>query len=158
MPLAQKLFLFLLRVSLGWMYFYAGITKLLNPEWSAAKYLLAGKTFPGLYKWLASPDILPWINGVNEWALTLLGLSLILGLFVRLSSVLGMVLMLLYYFPILSFPYPNPNSFIVDQHIIYLMALGYLAAIRAGRVWGLEARCGALPLCKRIPKLRNWLG
>jgi len=123
---------------MGWLMFYAGITKILNPTWSAAGYLKGAKTFTGFYQWLLSPDILPTINFVNEWGLALLGVSLIFGVFVRLSSVLGAVLMLLYYFVILDFPHPNAFSYIVDEHVIYALVLIFFAATRAGRVWGLE--------------------
>lgn len=147
-----------LRVSMGWMFFYAGITKVIDPSWSAVGYLSGAKTFGAFYAWLAQPTILPWINGINEWGLTLLGVSLILGVFVRLSSLCGATLMLLYYFPILDFPYPNSHSYIVDEHIIYIAVLLYLAAIKAGRVGGLEEQCARLPICKRFPQLRKMLG
>ncbi|MBI2123840.1 MAG: DoxX family membrane protein [Candidatus Wildermuthbacteria bacterium] len=154
----QKLSLFLLRVSLGWMFLYAGITKILDPAWSAAGYLKGAKTFAGLYQWLASPGIIPVVNFVNEWGLLLLGVSLILGVFVRLSGVLGAALMFMYYLPILQFPYPNAHAYIVDEHIIYAAALLFLAAIKAGRVWGLERWCSNLPVCSKFPWLRNLLG
>ena len=154
----QKVSLFLLRVSLGWMFFYAGITKILNPEWSAVGYLKGAKTFAGFYQFLTQPGILPITNFVNEWGLTLLGISLIFGVFVRLSSILGAALMLLYYFPILDFPYPNAHSFIIDEHIIYALALTLLAPWRAGRTYGLENWCANLPVCSKFPKLREWLG
>ena len=154
----QKVSLFLLRVSLGWMFFYAGITKILNPEWSAFGYLKGAKTFAGFYQFLTQPGILPITNFVNEWGLTLLGISLIFGVFVRLSSILGAALMLLYYFPILDFPYPNAHSFVIDEHIIYALALILLAAWRAGRTYGLENWCANLPVCSKFPKLREWLG
>ncbi|HEY4476012.1 MAG TPA: DoxX family membrane protein [Candidatus Paceibacterota bacterium] len=134
----QKISLFLLRISMGWLMFYAGITKVLDPAWSAAGYLKGAKTFTEFYQWLTTSDLLPFTNFMNEWGLTLLGLSLILGLFVRLSSILGALLMLLYYFPILQFPYPNPHSFLVDEHIIYAAALLLLGSFRVGRIWGLE--------------------
>ena len=133
-----KLSLLALRLGLGWLFFYAGITKVLNPEWSAAGYLQGAKTFTGFYQALTTPTVLPLINFVNEWGLTLLGLSLILGWGVRWSSWLGALLMLLYYFPVLDFPYPNPHSLIVDEHIIYIAALLLLGVWRAGRVWGLD--------------------
>ena len=63
----QKIILFLLRVGTGWLMFYAGITKILNPAWSAAGYLKGAKTFVGFYNWLAQPDILPVVNFINEW-------------------------------------------------------------------------------------------
>ena len=66
-----------------------------------------------------------------------MGVSLILGIFVRMSSVLGAVLMLLYYFPILEFPYVG-HSFLVDEHIIYALALIMFASLRVERLWGLE--------------------
>ena len=148
----------MLRLSLGWLFFYAGITKVLNPAWSAAGYLKGGKTFVEFYQWLASPGILPAVDFVNEWGLTLLGLSLIFGVFVQLSSILGAVLMLLYYLPILDFPYPNPYSYLVDEHIIYALVLLLFASLRAGRVWGLENWCSNLPICSKFPRLRKWLG
>ncbi len=154
----SKFALFLLRVATGWLMFYAGITKVFDPSWSAAGYLEGAKTFPAFYQWLLQPDILPVIDFVNEWGLTLLGASLILGIGVRLSSLLGAALMLLYYFPVLDFPYPNPHSYIVDEHIIYVLVLLFFSAIRAGRVWGLERWCSSLPICSRFPRLRAWLG
>lgn len=158
MTLFQKTSLFFLRVSLGWFFFYAGITKVLDPNWSAAGYLKGAKTFTGFYQFLTDPSILPIVNFLNEWGLTLLGISLIFGVFVRLGGILGAVLMLLYYFPILNFPYPNAHAYIVDEHIIYIFALLSLAAARAGRIWGLERWCADLPICRRFPKIRNLLG
>ena len=157
MEQVQKISLFFLRVSLGWMFLYAGITKILNPEWSAAGYLKGAKTFAGFYQWLTQPEILPIVNFINEWGLTLLGASLILGIFVRLSGVLGAALMAMYYFPILQFPYPNAHSYIVDEHIIYAAVLLFLAVIKAGRVWGLERWCSNLPVCQKVSWLRNIL-
>lgn len=137
--------------------FYSGITKALDPNWSAAGYLKGAKTFVGFYHWLSRPDILPTVNFLNEWGLTLLGISLIFGVGVRLSSILGAALMLFYYFPILDFPYPNPHSFIVDEHIVYALMLLFFAAIKADRIWGFEKWCSNLPICSKFPKLRNWL-
>ncbi|PJE73801.1 MAG: hypothetical protein COV02_00660 [Candidatus Terrybacteria bacterium CG10_big_fil_rev_8_21_14_0_10_41_10] len=135
-----SLSIFLLRISMGWMFFYAGITKVLNPEWSAAGYLGAAKTFSGFYSFLLQPDILPIINMVNKWGLVLLGASLMLGLFVRFSSVLGILLMALYYVPILVFPHVGTHSYIVDEHIIYAAALLFFASSRAGRIFGIDSK------------------
>lgn len=153
----NKLSLLALRLAMGWFYFYAGITKVLDPEWSAAGYLKNAKGFTAFYQWMLDPSILPVVNFFNEWGLTLLGVSLILGIFVRLSSSLGMVLMLLYYLA-LGFPFPNAHAFIVDEHIIYIAALFVLASQRAGTVWGLETWCAELPICKKYPRLRAWFG
>lgn len=158
MGYAQKGALFLLRIALGWLFFYAGITKVLNPEWSAAGYLKGAKTFIGFYHQFMQPDVLPVVNFLNEWGLLALGIALLLGIFVRLASILGVALMLLYYFPVLTFPYIGRNAFLVDEHIVYALALLVLAACRAGRAWGLEPWCVQLPLCSKYPRLRAWLG
>ncbi|MBI5621746.1 DoxX family membrane protein [Candidatus Falkowbacteria bacterium] len=128
----------LLRVALGILFGYAGISHLTTSGWSAGGYLMNAKTFSGFYAWLAGSSILPLVNFVNEWGLTLLGISLALGLFVRFSAPLGALLMLLYYFPVLNFPLVGEHGWLVDEHIVYLFALLYLAAENAGTVYGLD--------------------
>lgn len=157
MDKSSRIAVAVLRISMGWLMFYAGITKILDPNWSAAGYLNNAKTFTSFFQWFASPDILPITNFINEWGLTLLGVSLILGIGVRLSSVPGAVLMLLYYFSTAEFPYAE-HGFLVDKHIIFATLLLFLAAIHAGRSYGLEAWCSNLPICHKFPKLRAWLG
>jgi len=118
-----------LQISLGWLMFYAGITKILNPAWSAAGYLKGAKTFSSFYTSLTTPSMLPVTNFLNEWGLTMIGVALLTGVMVRWASIGGAILMLLYYFPILDFPKVGDHSYIVDEHIIYigafLMLLGF---------------------------------
>lgn len=154
----SKFILFFLRLALGWLMFYAGITKVLDPSWSAAGYLAGAKTFGSFYDWLVLPQNIEWVNFLNEWGLTLIGISLIFGVFVRISSIAGFFMMMLYYFPVLQFPYPNAHSYIVDEHIIYALIFLFFAATRAGRIAGLENWCSNLPLCRRFPRLRSVLG
>jgi thiosulfate dehydrogenase [quinone] large subunit len=136
----QKVSLLLLRLGMGWIMLYAGLAKIITPGWSAAPYLQNAQTFHNFFLWFTKPGILPITNFVNEWGLALLGVSLILGLFVRWSSLLGILLMLLYYFPVLTFPYIKPNSLVIDDHIAYALVLLLFAAMNAGRVWGLDSR------------------
>ena len=154
----QRISLFILRIVTGWFYFYAGITKVLNPKFSAAGYIKGSTRFVDLYQWFLSPQVLPVIDFMVKWGLTFLGLSLIFGLFVRLSSYLGMLLMFLFYLPVLNFPLVGAHSYIVDEHIIYIFGLFALASFRAGHVWGLEKWCYNLPICAKYPKLRALLG
>jgi thiosulfate dehydrogenase (quinone) large subunit len=139
---AQRISLFLLRLTLGWLFFYAGITKVLDPEWTAAGYIGAAKTFPQYFKLLLDPKVLPIVNLVNEWGLLLIGVALILGLWVRFTAVLGVLLMILYYLPLLQFPHPNDHSYLVDEHIVYIMSLFVLASSNAGKIWGLGTKLG----------------
>jgi thiosulfate dehydrogenase (quinone) large subunit len=126
-----------MRLALGWFYIYAGVTKILDPNWDASFYLKGAKIGAGFYSMLLSPGVLPIVNFVNAWGLTLLGISLVLGLLVRYSAPLGMVLMALYYIP-LGIIHPDAHSFIVDDHIIYITALFVLFANNAGRYWGID--------------------
>lgn len=134
-----KTVILLLRLGLGWLFFYTGITKVLTANWSAAGYLMSAKTFAGYYQWLASPTNIGWVSFLNEWGLTLIGISLILGVFVRWSSLAGAVMMIMYYFPVLEFPYIGKTSFLVDEHILYALIFVLLFASHAGTYWGLDS-------------------
>src|SRR5512138_1677425 len=112
MMIYQRISLALLRMAVGWFFFYSGLIKILDPHWSAASYLNSASSFKAFYHWLASPGVIQIVNLLNEWGLVLIGASLILGLFVRQSSFFGAVLMLLYYFAALKFPYAGSGSYI----------------------------------------------
>lgn len=155
---ATQTYLFALRIALGVLFLYAGASKLLNPEWSAEGYLKSAKTFSGLYAWFAGPSMLPAINFINEWGLTLLGISLLLGICVRLASYLGAVLMLLYYFPVMEFPYVNTHYFLVDYHVIFIICLLLLAEARAGRYIGLDEWLSKTRFCSKRKSVCAWLG
>ena len=127
-----------LRLAMGWLFFYAGYVQLMAEKWSAGGYLKGAQNFQELYLWLVRPEVLPIISQVNKWALILLGVSLIVGAFVRLSSYLGIVLMLLYYF-VLPFPAQSTHGLVVDEHIIYIGVLAVLAGLRAGRFMGMDS-------------------
>jgi len=127
----------LIRLSLGWLFLFSGISKINNPNWTAANYIKSAKTFPGLYEWFASPENIGWVNLLNEWGMALIGAALILGIAVRPASLAGFMLMLLYYFPILDFPKAG-EAYIVDQHIIYAFCLLFIATVRAGQFLGID--------------------
>lgn len=156
MSFYQKLALVFLRLTLGWIFLYAGISKFMTENWSAGGFLKGAKAFQGMYAYFADPSILPYVSAVNKWALLLLGLSLILGIFIRLSAPLGAILMVLYFLP-RGLPHPDATSYIVDSHWVYAAGLLILAAFHAGRVWGLATWCTKLPLCKKYPKIRALL-
>ena len=134
---------------MGWIFLYAGLSKVLNPVWSASGFLLSAKTFPALYAMFANASIISTINFINEWSLVLLGVSLIIGAFVRLSSIGGIALMLLYYFPQLDFPYVGAY-FLVDAHIIFILVLSLLNVSKSGEFLGLDMRLIRVPSLKRF--------
>lgn len=89
----------LLRFVVGWHFMYEGVAKILNSDWSAAAYLQNSKwIFSDIFQWIVSnPTALAIVDVLNIWGLTLIGLSLILGLFTRFTSILGIILLSLYY-------------------------------------------------------------
>ncbi|HEX5430240.1 MAG TPA: DoxX family membrane protein [Patescibacteria group bacterium] len=138
----KKFLLLLLRLGLGWLMFYAGWSKLMAPTaFSAASYLNHASTFAGFYHALASARTLKVVDFLNVWGQIAIGVSLILGLWVKWSARAAALLMLLYYFPVLNFPHltSDSSSYIVDEHIIYGLGFLLLSAFNAGRIFGLDS-------------------
>lgn len=134
----KELALFLLRIALGWLFLYAGLTKLTTANWSALFYLKDPQNFPWLFQWFALPSNIGWVSQLTMWGETLIGIALLLGIFVPIAAISGMLMMLLFYLPILKFPYPDKHSLIVNDHVIYALSLFVLWQLKAGKYWGLS--------------------
>ena len=119
-----------LRVVMGWTFFYAGITKVLDPTWSARGFLLnaipEGNPFGGVWATMAE-EWLWLIDPLNAWGLTLVGLGLLLGVLVRWSAFWGAVMMLFYWAASL----PLANGLVIDDHVVYALLLFGLGAFGA---------------------------
>lgn len=135
---ATRITILLLRLALGWIFLYAGLSKLLDPAWTSAGFLGNAKTFPALFDWFASAGNLPWVDFLNQWGPLLIGIGLIVGFLTRLASSFGILLMLLYLLPQLHFPFVGQNSLLVDQHVTFILVLVLLIVAGAGRFWGLD--------------------
>ena len=127
----------LLRLVMGWLFFYAGFSKIMNPDWTSAGYLSNAQTLPELFSWFADPSRIGIVDFLNQWGLLLIGVALILGWFVSLASFAGIILMILYWLPLLNFPYVG-NGFIVDDHIIYIVIFMYLWISYSGSFVGID--------------------
>ena len=135
-----------LRVLIGWHILYEGVSKLINPYWSSAAYLLDSKwIFSSLAKTIVSnPTLLTISDYVNMWGLTLVGLCLLLGVFSRQASLAGMVFILLYYFfapPFLGLEYSRPGEgsyIIVNKNLIEACALFVLYYFPTSHLIGLD--------------------
>ena len=139
-----------LRVLVGWLFFYSGITKVLDPEWTASGYLLhgvpEGNPFGEIWVVLAG---MPLVDVLFQSGLTLVGLGLILGAFTRWNAFWGSVMMLLVWASSL----PLENGVVVDEHIVYIAVLFGLSAVGAGHVAGLDSYLESI-LAEDFP----WLG
>jgi thiosulfate dehydrogenase [quinone] large subunit len=159
-----------MRVTMGWVLLQGGLTKLVtyldsNPDnnWTAAGFLAnaipAGNPFTEVFAAMAGN---PLIDILNMWGLTLTGLALILGAFVRWSAFWGAVMMLFYWAASLTgglmAGLPVAHGWVVDDHLVYSALLFGLGAVGAGRVLGLDARIEKLKLVQNNRWLRYLLG
>lgn len=93
-------------------------------------------------------------SGVIEWAfmigLAVIGISLMLGLFVRITAWSGAFILLLLY--VSAFP-PTHNP-VIDSHLVYAVALGAIALSNAGNFLGFDVWWTHTRLVQRFPILR----
>ena len=150
----KKLIITLFRVAIGWHFLYEGISKLLVGNWSAAGYLAnATGPFAGFYHWMAASEgLMKIVDSMNMAGLVLIGMGLFLGVFIRISSVSGVVLLMLYYFAYPPFGgnlfgAAEGNLYIVNKNLIESLALVTLIFIRE-KGWGIFA----LPIFSRESK------
>ncbi|MDO8425638.1 MAG: DoxX family protein [bacterium] len=137
----------LLRIAMGWVFLSAGLEKLLKDGgWSAAGYLKgATGPFADFFHAIAGAA---WVDQLNMWGLTLIGIALILGVAVRWSSFWGIVLMLLYYGA--GFESNTAHGWL-DQHVYYSLVLCTFLVLGAGKWYGLDAKL------KVAPAVRRWV-
>jgi thiosulfate dehydrogenase [quinone] large subunit len=151
---STRTLIFLLRLSMAWTFLYAASHQVFVPGWSVVGFLGHTKTFHGLFSVFTGPVVAPVISFLVSYGHLLIGLSLLAGLLVRISSVFGIALMLLYWMAHMDFPYiSNTNNFLVDEHIIDALVLGLLIATHAGHIWGLDGWAAR----QQSVKDRKWL-
>ena len=134
-----------LRIAMGWLFFWAFIDKLFGlgfatpPDraWLAggsptAGYLSNATAGPlaGIFQGLADSEIVKWLFMLG---LLGIGLALILGIGVKIASYTGAAMMV---FMFVSALLPDNNP-IMDDHIIYAIVLIGLDAVGAGKTLGL---------------------
>jgi len=146
----QKFFLVLLRMAIGWHLCFEGWAKLDDPKWSAGPFLEAvhGPVADYFHTLAADPERLYYVDLANEYGLFLVGVGLMLGLFTRVSGLVGFLMLCSYYVA-------SPATAVFETGIIHQQGYGYnlfvdkvlvealaLAAVTAfptGRWMGLDA-------------------
>jgi len=135
-----------LRFLIGWHFLYEGLHKLIHPEWSALGFLANSQwIFSGVAEWIISnPGLLNMVDALNTWGLIAIGLGLILGLFTRVASIAGAILLLMYYLfnpPFIGMEMTGPmegNYLIVNKILIEAVTLLYIAVTPLSRRLGLD--------------------
>jgi thiosulfate dehydrogenase [quinone] large subunit len=151
-----------MRVSIGWIMFQGGLTKLLDPSWTAAGYLNnvpGGNPFVGSWSMMAG---MPMVDMLVTWGLVLTGLGLILGAFFRWSAFWASVMNLLFWASSLEGGLmqglPVAHGWVIDSHIVYVMLLFGLAAFGAGRILGVDQYLEEHSFVQEHSRLRYLLG
>jgi thiosulfate dehydrogenase [quinone] large subunit len=159
-----------LRVVMGWVLLQGGLTKLVtyldaNPEnnWTAAGYLAnaipEGNPFMGLFADMAGSGL---VDILVMWGLTLTGIGLLLGAFVRWNAFWAAVMMMLFWAASLTGGLlqglPLAHGWVVDDHVVYAMLLFGLGAIGAGRILGVDGFLEELDVVKQNRWLRLLMG
>lgn len=143
---SQLIGLVALRWAIGWHFLYEGITKLLNPSWSAYGYLIdsQGLLSDFFISMAKNPNLLEIINLLNVWGLILVGAGLILGCFAKIASYGGILLLLFYN---LSHPSvfgsqymaPSEGSYLwINKNWIELIAIFVLVVFPTSKIFGLD--------------------
>jgi len=138
--------LIILRLLIGWHFFYEGLIKLFNPAWTAKGYL-AGSTGPlqGVFQFLGSESMIGMVDILNIAALIIVGLGLILGFWTRLAAIAGIVLLAFYYLSYPPFPWveqtgPAEGAYLfINKNLIEMMALFVLLKFPTAQYFGLES-------------------
>src|SRR3989338_202417 len=157
-----KKVLALLRIALGFVFLWAFLDKLFGLGFATAqdKSWLAGGSpttgflkaavsgpFADIYHSLAGSPIIDWLSMPG---LLCLGLALVFGAAMRLSAWGGFTMMALMYLALL-WPANNP---VIDEHVIYALALLSLHSVDAGKTWGIGEWWEKLDLVRKFPVLR----
>ncbi|MBT4209378.1 MAG: DoxX family membrane protein [Candidatus Komeilibacteria bacterium] len=152
----------ILRISMGWIFFWAFIDKLfglgfatttkkawLNEGSPTTGFLEHASTGPlkVMFQSLAGQA---WVDWAFMLGLLLIGLALILGIAMKLAAIGGVLMMLLMYLALLL---PSNNPF-MDDHIIYALVLIGLYLNGAGNDWGLGRKWSQSSLVQKYPCLK----
>jgi thiosulfate dehydrogenase [quinone] large subunit len=142
----QAIWLITLRVLIGWHFLYEGLVKLANPNWTATGYLMDSEwIFRDIFIRLASnPGTMEIVDFLNIWGLIAIGAGLILGMFTRIATWSGIVLLALYFIshpPFLGYNYSVPSEgsyLIVNKILIEMVAMIVLVLFPTGKILGID--------------------
>jgi len=160
------------RIAIGFVFLWAFIDKLIGLHYStlpAAAWIRGGSPTSGflghvsvgpfqeLFRSWAGSGFLDWIFMLG---LLGIGVAVMLGVALRLSATAGTIMLIFMWAA--EWPLAIHNSAgqpsgstnpIVDYHIIYALVLIVVAALQAGRVWGLGRVWEGLSMVRRNPWL-----
>lgn len=171
-PVARR-FAGLARLSIGWVFLWAFLDKAFALGFATGKNAETGEVarfgdaawinggsptkgfltfgtsgpFADLYASIAGAAWADWLFMLGLFGI---GLALMLGVAMRVAAAAGALLLTMMW----TAAIPPSNNPFMDDHVIYALTLGLLAAIGAGRFLGLGQWWESLDIVKRFPILR----
>ncbi len=149
----------ILRVAMGWMFLWAFLDKVFglgfatvpekawiqggSPTFGFLKFGSKGP-FTDFFQLLAGQPVVDWLFMLG---LLFIGLALILGIFMKIASYSGALMVFLMWLAVLP---PEHNPFL-DDHLIYVVLLIALGIIKAGQYFGLGKWWTKTKFVKKYP-------
>jgi len=146
----------LARLTMGWIFAYAGFEKLIEGFTSAGFLQHAAKgplTF-WFHSLGASSTAVNIIDPLVVWGEIFIGLALVFGVFTRVGLFFAAVQLMLYYLA----QFPPANNPFMGYHLVYIVILGLLGVLGAGRIVGLDAWIERVPWVRRNRAVTAILG
>ena len=152
----------LLRIAMGWMFFWAFLDKLFGlglATKAESAWLSGGSPTADFLKFATSGPLkttfeslsgIVWVDWLFMLGLLFIGAALILGIALRIVALAGLLLLLLMWLALL----PVENNPFLDEHIIYILVLWLLALSNAGDFWGFGKWWGRTNFVKRYSILK----
>jgi len=155
----RQVVLVVLRVLIGWHFFYEGYYKLMVPAWSSEGAPLARWTSAGyiraasgpvarLFQRMLDAGWTPWIDNAVKIGLLLVGVSLMLGLFTRTGCWGALFLLAMFYLSAIPFAgVPQAGAegayLLVNKTLIEAAAVCVVLAFNTGAIAGLDLALAA---------------
>lgn len=152
-----------LRILMGWTMFWAFIDKLFGLGFATTpekSWLAGGSPTAGFLKMAVRGPFVDFFHSLSgivavDWlfmlGLGLIGLSLILGVGVKIAGYSGALMMIFMYMAISIWPANNP---FLDEHIIYAVVFIGLSLSNAGDFIGFGRWWGRKQLVQKFPILK----
>ena len=151
-----------LRLALGWTFIWAFLDKLIGLGYSTSSegaWINGGSPTSGFLNYATSGPLAGFyqdlagnaaVDSLFMLALLMLGVALVLGIGMKMAAVGGSILMLMMW----SSRLPPENNPVLDDHIVYMVALILLALVGAGHWLGLGKWWSEQALVRRFPILQ----
>jgi len=136
----------IVRMAIGWHFLYEEISKIVAQGWSSAPYLSGSKwIFAPLFNALAENiTITAIVDFLNVWGLIFIGVGLLIGMFSRLASAFGSILLIFYFLaypplPGYTFGVPVEGSYLwVNKTLIEFLVLLLFCFIPGSYHFGID--------------------